>query len=133
LSIPQSSIRCCLQAAEAAPAGFAKARLRCVKTYSSKIYDLIGADTPLKSVSTPLDYWGLRVEPTPEDDAAAEAECEAAGDAARPLCLTHTAAAANGVLPDFGEPLFVLARPAETLASLQARRAAGSELDHALP
>ena len=112
--------------AEAAPTGYQPpVRLRCVKVYGNRIYEPLEPASSLADVRS--DYWGLRVEPVPEDDLRAAAACAERGEQVTAVCLTHSAFLSNSsATQDYGDPLLVWVEPQEMLDSLKRRSASAS-------
>lgn len=85
----QHSARCNLQVAEAAPAGWAASGtpLRLLQIYGCSCYGTLPPNTQLDTLRD--DYWKLRVEPVPADDAAALAAA-AGGEGEPPAAAAAT-------------------------------------------
>jgi Ubiquitin-specific protease C-terminal len=77
-----------MQVREAA-AGYAeKKKLRAVKVYSSRVFEVCSEDASIDDIDT--SYWQLRVEPVPQDDMHIAEQCKQDGmlSAIRVLCVT---------------------------------------------
>lgn len=97
-------------------------RVRAVKIYSERIFEVCTGDAPIADIDT--TYWQLRIEPVPADDVEAEQRCAAA--AAEPVLalFSHSKeveGATDGQLEDYGDPLALIVHPDDTLAQARDR------------
>ena len=102
-------------------------RVRAVKVYNARIFDVCDENAPIADIDT--NYWQLRVEPVPADDAEAEARCTAAGVEPVLALFSHAKAvegATDSQLEDYGDPVALVVHPDDTLAQTVERCAFGA-------
>ena len=94
-------------------------RARVVKTKQCRAYGVLPPEAELPEHD---QYWALRAEPVPPDDADAAAACEAAGAAPAYAHVTHAQfQEASHDVEDYGEPLVLVVAPDDTLGALKRR------------
>lgn len=97
-------------------------RVRAVKIYSERIFEVCAGDAPIADIDT--TYWQLRVEPVPADDVEAEQRCAAVGAEPVLALFSHSKeveGATDGQLEDYGDPLALIVHPDDTLEQARER------------